>query len=105
MRIRRAKREIAKLLSPRLANVRVFSTPGASWIKIERIDFVIATDTEKQAESLRRDYPTIYPQLCEAMIRVGYSATAIPLLRFPVWSQETVDRENAGSWREALWAK
>jgi hypothetical protein len=79
--------------------VRVFSTPGASLIDLERTDFVIATNTDEQAEALRKDYPSLYSQLCEGMIRVGYSPTAV---RFPVESQETIDRDYGGSWREAM---
>ena len=46
-----------------------FSTPGASLIDLERIHFVIATDTDEEAETLRKDYPNLHSQLCEAMIR------------------------------------
>ena len=63
---------------------------------------MIATDTDKQAEYLRQDYPGLYSQLCEAMIQVGYSRSEVPLLRFPVESQEAVDREFGGSWHQAL---
>ena len=92
----------AKLVSSRFPSVRVFSTPGASLIDLERIHFVIATDTDEEAEGLRKDYPSLYSQLCEAMIRVGYPSAAVPLLRFPVESQQTVDREFGGSWHEAM---
>jgi hypothetical protein len=102
MRIRRAKREIVRLLSQRLPNARVISTPAASLTKIERMSYVIATDTDRQAESLRQDYPTLYSLLCEAMKRVGYPEEAIAKLTFPIESQETVDREFGGSWQQAL---
>jgi hypothetical protein len=102
MRIRRAKREIEKLVSPKLPNVRVLSTPGASLVDLDRAYFVIVTRTDEEAETLRKDYPSLYSQLCEAMIRVGYSSAAVPRLSFPVESQQTIDREFGGSWREAI---
>ena len=102
IRIRRAKREIAKLVKARLPTIRIFSRPGASLIDLERVDFVIATDTDDEAQALREDYPNLYSQLCETMIRVGYPSAAVPLLRFPVESQQTVDREFGGSWHEAM---
>lgn len=102
MRIRRAEREIVRLLSRSVPNVRVISTPGASLINIERMSYVIATDTDRQAESLRQDYPSLYSLLCEAMTRVGYPEEAIAKLTFPIESQETVDREFGGSWQQAL---
>jgi hypothetical protein len=102
IRIRRAKREIAKLVKARLPTIRIFSTPGASLIDLERVDFVIATDTDEEAQALRDDYPNLYSQLCETMIRVGNPSAAVPLLRFPIESQQTVDREFGGSWHEAM---
>jgi hypothetical protein len=102
IRIRRAKREIVRLLSQRAPNARVINEPGASLINIERMSYVIATDTDRQAETLRRDYPNLYTLLCEAMMRVGYPEEAVAKLRFPIESQETVDREFGGSWQRAL---
>ena len=102
IRTRRAKREIVRLLWQRLPNVRVISTPGGSLFNIERMSYVIATDTDSQAESLRQDYPNLYSQLCQAMIRVGYPEAAVAKMMFPIESQETVDREFGGSWQQAL---
>jgi len=102
LRIRRAKREIAKVVSSKLARVRIFVTPGASFMNLQRIHFVIGTDTEEETDSLLKDYPILYSQLCEAMIRVGFFPDAIPLPRFPVISQQTIDRDFGGSWREAM---
>ena len=85
-----------------MPNARVISTPAARLIDIERMSYVIATDTDRQAESLRQDYPNLYPQLCEAMTRVGYPAAIVAKLSFPIESQETVDREFGGSWQQAL---
>src|SRR5579863_3696993 len=102
IRIRRAKREIIRVLSQRVANARVISTPGASLINTDRMSYVIATDTDRQAESLRQDYPNLYLLLREAMMRVGYPEEAVARLTFPIESQETVDREFGGSWQQAL---
>jgi len=102
LRIRRARREIAKLVSSKLPTVRVLSTPGATFTNLQRIHFVIATDTEDETDLLLKDYPGLYSQLCEAMIRVGYPPDAVPFLRFPVISQQTIDRDFGGSWSEAV---
>ena len=100
MRIRHAKREIALLVGLRVASVRVFSTPGASLMNLGRMTFIIATNTDEEAEALRKDYPRLYSQLCEAMTQIGYSS---PDVQFHVESQETVDREFGGSWNQAVW--
>jgi hypothetical protein len=102
IRIRRAKREIVRLVSQRVPNARVISEPGASLMNIERMSYVIATDTDRQAESLREEYPKLYSLLCQAMTRVGYPEEAVAKLTFPIESQETVDREFGGSWQQAL---
>lgn len=102
LRIRHAKREIAKLVVPKVPSAKILSTPGASFTSYERIYFVIATDTEEETNFLLKDYPTLYSRLCEAMARVGFSREAILSLRFPIISQQTIDRDFGGNWREFL---
>jgi hypothetical protein len=102
MTIRRAKREIEKLVRPKLPTVRVLSRPGASLNNSLRLYFLIVTDTEAEADALLTDYPALYSELCKAMIRAGYPQEQVPSLRFPIMSQQIIDRDFGGSWIEAI---
>jgi hypothetical protein len=102
LKIRRAEREIASLVARRLCPVKVFSTPGSSLTDRLRASFLIVPETEEQTDALLRDYSTLYSELCRTMARVGYAADAISSIRFQIVSQELIDRDCGGSWREAM---
>jgi hypothetical protein len=102
LRIRGAKREIAKLLVHRLPSVKVFPTPGATLTARLKTYFLIVTETESQADELLKDYPRLYSQLCDVVLRSGYSEDAVRSITFPIMSQETLARDCGGSWQEAM---
>jgi hypothetical protein len=56
----------------------------------------ITTRTGEESSKLRDD-PSLYKQLCDAMLRAGYPPAAVPFVKFRVESQETVDRDYGGS--------
>jgi hypothetical protein len=102
LKIRRAKREIASLFSDRLCPVKIFSSPGASLTDHPGACFLIVPATEAQADALLREFSTLYSDLCQAIVRVGYTTDAIPSIQFKIVSQETINRDCGGSWREAM---
>ena len=95
LKIRRVKREIANLVNARGIPVRVLKSPLMDV-------FYIATGTDRERDALRNDYPTLYSQLCDVLLRVGYKPSSSLPVSFPVESQETVDRDYGGSWSEAM---
>jgi hypothetical protein len=98
--IRRARGEIREIARQRCPNAKVFSQQGATRIDPRHVALWITTKTDKERDRLRSDQ-ILYQQLCETMLRVGYPPDAVPLIHFVIESQETVDREYGGSWREA----
>jgi len=102
MRIRRAKREIAKLVSSDAPTVRIFSTPGATLTDMQGLYFLIVPNTETEADVLLKNYTVLYPQLRQSMTRVGYSADVVETLRFAVISKQAIDRDFGGNWIEVM---
>jgi len=78
----------------------VFSQQGATRIDPRHLAIWITTKTDTERDRLRSDQ-TLHQQLCDSMLLVGYSSDAVPLVHFVIESQETVDRDYGGSWREA----
>jgi hypothetical protein len=99
--LRHAKRGIRKLVRERFPNTDVFSIQGSGRIEPRRLAIFITTTTDEESGKLRDD-PSLYQQLCDAMIRSGYPPVAVPLVKFRIESQETVDRDYGGSWAEAI---
>jgi hypothetical protein len=64
------------------------------------VDFWIKTSTDSERDFLRQA-PETYQQFCQALLISGYPQDAISLVHFRIESQETVDREYGGSWRQA----
>ena len=98
--IRRARREIRRVAQQRVPNAGTFSIQGATAINPSYVDFWITTATDKERDLLARD-AEIYNQFCEALLKAGYPQDAASRVHFRIQSQETVDREYGGSWREA----
>ncbi len=98
--IQRAKREIRKAAQRRVANADVLSRQGATRISPGHLAFCIKTDTDKERDQLRQD-PQIFKEFRDALAKAGYPTDTDPVVRLGIQSQETVDREYGGSWREA----
>jgi hypothetical protein len=99
--IRKAKRQVKDVALQRCPDVRVFSRKGAIKISPGYLAFWIATKTDADAEMLRGD-ASFLPALRNALLAAGYPVDAVPYVRFPVESQETVDRDYNGNWNEAM---
>src|SRR5262245_42799926 len=89
--IRRAKRAIANIARRRVPSVRVLSF-GATEVGPQYLAFWIVTDTDKHRQQLELDY-VLRQEFHEALLTVGYPASAIPSVKFEFESQETVDRD------------
>ena len=98
--IRRARRRVREIARCACPNVKVFSRQAASRQAPRPLTIWIATDTDEQRDRFLQD-PSLYSQLSQALIDVGYPAHAVPRVRFVVQSQQTVNRDYGGSWREA----
>ena len=94
--VRRAKREIEAIARHHCPNAEVSSRRGAT---AKHLSFRIAVNTDKERDCMRAE-PNLYQQFCNALVRVGYPSEAAPGVRFRIESQETVDRDYGGSWRE-----
>ncbi len=99
--IHRAKRQIKEFAQHRCPGADVLSKTGAIHIDPRHLAIWITTKTDEERDSLRRDL-SLYQQLCNALLRAGYPADAVPLIHFSIESQETVDREYGGHWSEAI---
>lgn len=98
--VRRARREIRTIARRRVPHANVFSTMGRATITHGNLWFLIRTDTDKERDILRGD-PDVYQQFTDALLSAGYPPNSVPLVHFGIESQETVDRDYGGSWREA----
>lgn len=100
LRIRRARREVTEVAHRRNSKTRVVSRQGATAISPRYLAFSILTDTDRERDLLRQD-SEMYEELRGALEKAGYPQEAIPLVHFGIQSQETIDREYGGNWREA----
>lgn len=98
--VRRARREIGTIALRRVPHANVFSSMGPATSTHRNLWFLIRTHTDKERDTLRID-PDIYQQFTDALLRAGYPPNSVPLVHFGIESQETVDRDYGGSWREA----
>lgn len=96
----RARAELREVARKRVPNANIFSVQEATAIDSRLVDFWITTDTDKERDLLAAD-PEIYIHFCDALARAGYPPSAITGVHFRIQSQETVDREYGGRWREA----
>jgi hypothetical protein len=97
--IRRTKREIREIARQRIPEADVFSHQGATAISPGYLSFSIRTTTDKERDLLCQD-PEIYQQFCNALRKAGYPQNTVPVVKFGIESQETVDRDYGGSWTE-----
>lgn len=97
--IRRAKQAMREIVRRRIPSADVFSHQGATAISPGNLSFSIRTATDKERDLLCGD-PEIYQQLCDALRRAGYPQGTVPVVKFGIESQETVDRDYGGSWSE-----
>jgi hypothetical protein len=98
--IRRARREVIKVARQRVPNAGAFSRQGATAINPGYVDFLDYDYTDKERDLLCQD-PEIYSQFCNALLKTSYPQDAVSRVHFRIQSQETVDREYGGHWREA----
>jgi hypothetical protein len=84
----------------RVPNAGTFSLQGATAIDPGNVDFWITTATDKERDLLCQD-PDIYKEFGNAILRAGFPQDAVSRVHFRIQSQETVDREYGGRWREA----
>ena len=98
--IRRARRQIEKAARQRVPSARVFSSQGATAIGPGHLGFCIKTNTDRERDLLRQD-PDIHKEFRDALARAGYPTDTVPVVRFGIESQETVDRDYGGSWYQA----
>lgn len=99
--IRRARREIREVARKRIPGADVFSHQGATAINPAYLAFCVTTTTDKERDLLSHD-TEIYREFCDALKRAGYPEDAIPRVHFGIESQETVDRDYGGRWRERI---
>ena len=99
--IRRARRKVERAACRRVPNAEVSSSQGATSINPAHLAFCIRTSTDKERDLLRQD-STIYEEFRTALVKSGYPPDAISRVHFGIESQETVDRDFGGSWREAV---
>lgn len=98
---RRARREVNEVARQHCPSAKVFrfdeinSEPEHVWF------IAIKTKTDEQCEQLRLD-PDCHQRLRDALLRVGYSTSAVQLVFFLFESQGTVDRDFGGSWHDAM---
>ena len=98
--IRRDRYEIRQIARQRIPHAEVYSSQGATAISPGYLSFCIRTNTDKERDLLREDL-TIHQQFQDALVRAGYPEATNPVVHFGIESQETVDRDYGGSWREA----
>jgi len=99
--IRRGRAEIKKIVKLRVNDADVLSFAGATAINPGHLSFLIKTKTDKERDALRED-PKIYQQFRSALKKAGYPETTNPVVHIGIESQETVDRDYGGSWRELI---
>ncbi|MFZ0477988.1 MAG: hypothetical protein WAL71_02475 [Terriglobales bacterium] len=97
--IRRTKRDIREIVRQRVPNAEVFSHQSATAINPGHLSFSIRTATDKERDLLCGD-PELYQQFCDALREAGYPQNTVPVVKFGIESQETVDRDYGGSWSE-----
>jgi len=96
---KRAKRRIRDLVLQRGGGeAKIYSFHGATR---SHLTMLIGTQTDAQAEKLRQDAGFI-TALRDALEKSGYPPESVPFVGFPIGSQETIDRDYAGSWPEYL---
>jgi hypothetical protein len=84
----------------RVSNAGTFSLRSARATEPHLVDFWITTSTDKERDVLRQA-PETYQQFCNALRMAGYPQDGVSRVHFRIESQETVDRDYGGSWREA----
>ena|SRR5947209_4050237 len=94
--VRRARHEIEEVARRYCPTAKVASFSGAT---PKRFSFRIAVPTDQVRDQMRNE-PELYQQFCSALRRAGYPEDAVPFVHFRIESQETVDRDHAGSWAE-----
>jgi hypothetical protein len=97
--IHRARREVGRISRRVVPSARVFIYRGAGLASPRWLVVWVATRTDAERDYLLQD-KSLDQQFRNALIRTGYPAGA-GRVRFVVQSQETVDRDYGGSWREA----
>lgn len=99
--IRRARKHIEQIVRQRCEVAKVFPLPGATKIDPKHLTFCILTETDQQRNQLRAD-PRLAELYRDALLRANYPATAVPFVHFWTQSQETVNRDYNGDFREAI---
>jgi hypothetical protein len=97
--IRRARREVEHIVAPIVPGARVFSRQAPGLTSPRRLAFWVTTRTDAERDRLLREISIA--QLQGVLRQVGCPTKATSVVRFVIQSQETVDREYGGSWREA----
>jgi hypothetical protein len=96
--IRRAREDFQKIVRRRLPSAEVTTWGGKDVHPV----FWIKTRKDDERDQLKRDQLVPDSGLTEdfrtTLLHAGYPAIDIPLAQFVVESQETVDRDYAGSW-------
>ena len=100
VRIRRLSDELLQFSKRYCPNARVLTIDTKSGDR-DRLAFLIQTETDRQRDQLRED-PAVFHDLPEMLRRSGFPASAMPAVHLFPESQETVDREFGGNWREAV---
>jgi hypothetical protein len=96
--IRRARRRVRDLVLQRSSFAKIVTRPGAT---PEKLTMFIGTRTDADAERLRKD-DSFIPAARNALLLSGYPPNAVTFVHFPILSKETVDRDYAGRWTEAM---
>lgn len=99
-RIGRLSDELLRFSKRYCPNAKVLTIDVKSGDR-DKLAFLIQTDTDRQRDQLRED-PAVFQDLPEMLRRSGFPATAMPSVHLFPESQETVDREFGGNWREAV---
>ena len=100
MQLRRARRELQKIVRRSFPTTRVFTFGGV----YVHPDIWIATTTDVERDTLQQD-TNLIRQFRAVLLHVGYPAADVPLVQFVFESQEAVDKGFDGSWsqRRYVW--
>jgi len=98
--IRRAREDFQQIVRRRLSSAEVTTWGG----KDEHPVFWIKTGNDEERDQLLTD-SSLSEDFRTALLQAGYPALDVPLAQCVVESQETVDRDYAGSWvkRQSDW--
>jgi hypothetical protein len=92
----RSRRAMRRIVKQRGSGFRV-SSFGETHIAPQYLCVCIDVNTDDERDRLLEDKDLI-EQLRQAILSSGYPAESVPLVKFSIESQETVDRDFEGSW-------